>query len=292
MKATALAHPPGSPGGAGALEGPGRDLGPGSPAGASGLDARRGPARSLAWRLDAGLAPDHGPLPAARGGSAPWRASAGPSRPANPSWSMATTTWMASRPRPCWCAPWRKLGAEVSFFIPNRFSDGYGLHLDCIAELKATRAPGLLISVDCGVRRVDEVRASTELGLDWVITDHHALGPELPPACAVVHPHLGTTPTGPGGRGCGLQTGPGPPGCRAPPAGPRRGLPGWTPQAGGPRHRGGRHAPGGRECAAGAAGSRCPGREERSRTWRPCCGPRRRRVPSGPRTSPSGWRRG
>jgi single-stranded-DNA-specific exonuclease len=83
-----------------------------------------------------------------------------------------------------------KLGAEVSFFIPNRFSDGYGLHLDCIQELKATRDPGLLISVDCGVRSGTEVKASTELGLDWVITDHHALGPELPPACAVVHPHL------------------------------------------------------------------------------------------------------
>jgi len=83
-----------------------------------------------------------------------------------------------------------RLGAEVSFFIPNRFSDGYGLHLDCIQELKATRAPSLLISVDCGVRSVDEVRVSAELGLDWVITDHHALGPELPPACAVVHPHL------------------------------------------------------------------------------------------------------
>jgi single-stranded-DNA-specific exonuclease len=83
-----------------------------------------------------------------------------------------------------------KLGAEVSFFIPNRFSDGYGLHLDCIQELKATRDPQLLISVDCGVRSVDEVKASSALGLDWVITDHHALGMELPSACAVVHPHL------------------------------------------------------------------------------------------------------
>ena len=83
-----------------------------------------------------------------------------------------------------------KLGAEVSFFIPNRFSDGYGLHLDCIQELKATRDPGLLISVDCGVRSVDEVKASSELGVDWVITDHHTLGAILPPASAVVHPHL------------------------------------------------------------------------------------------------------
>jgi single-stranded-DNA-specific exonuclease len=84
-----------------------------------------------------------------------------------------------------------RLGAEASFFIPNRFSDGYGLHLDCIQELKAARNPSLLISVDCGVRSLAEVAASAELGLDWVITDHHALGAELPSACAVVHPHLG-----------------------------------------------------------------------------------------------------
>jgi single-stranded-DNA-specific exonuclease len=83
-----------------------------------------------------------------------------------------------------------RLGAKATFFIPNRFSDGYGLHLDCIRELKAARDPKLLISVDCGVRSVAEVEASAELGMDWVITDHHALQPELPPACAVVHPHL------------------------------------------------------------------------------------------------------
>lgn len=83
-----------------------------------------------------------------------------------------------------------KLGARVDFFIPNRFNDGYGLHLECIRELKETRNPGLIISVDCGVRSVDEVKASAELGLEWVITDHHALGAELPPACAVVHPLL------------------------------------------------------------------------------------------------------
>ncbi|MBS1767478.1 MAG: DHH family phosphoesterase [Acidobacteria bacterium] len=82
-----------------------------------------------------------------------------------------------------------KLGAKVSFFIPNRFSDGYGLHLDCIRELKVQRDPKLLVSVDCGVRSVDEVAASAELGMAWIITDHHGLGPVLP-ACTVVHPHL------------------------------------------------------------------------------------------------------
>lgn len=84
-----------------------------------------------------------------------------------------------------------RLGARADFFIPNRFSDGYGLHLDCIRELREARGPGLMISVDCGVRSVHEVDVSRELGLDWIVTDHHALGPVLPLAHAVVHPHLG-----------------------------------------------------------------------------------------------------
>jgi single-stranded-DNA-specific exonuclease len=84
-----------------------------------------------------------------------------------------------------------KLGGKVGFFIPNRFNDGYGLHLDCIRELAATRGPALMISVDCGVRSLAEVEASRALGLEWIITDHHALGAELPAAAAVVHPGLG-----------------------------------------------------------------------------------------------------
>jgi single-stranded-DNA-specific exonuclease len=85
-----------------------------------------------------------------------------------------------------------RLGASPRFFIPNRFSDGYGLHLECIREL----APEcrLMISVDCGVQSVEEVAVSRELGLEWVITDHHALGPSLPQACAVLHPTLGEQP--------------------------------------------------------------------------------------------------
>lgn len=86
-----------------------------------------------------------------------------------------------------------RLDAKPAFFIPNRFSDGYGLSLACIQEL-TQGGPGLLISVDCGVRSVAEVEASREWGLDWVITDHHALGSALPPAEAVVHPALGDYP--------------------------------------------------------------------------------------------------
>ncbi|MBI4912958.1 MAG: DHH family phosphoesterase [Acidobacteria bacterium] len=87
-----------------------------------------------------------------------------------------------------------RLGARCGFFIPNRFSDGYGLNLDCIREL-ATQVPGaLVVSVDCGVRSVEEVAASADLGLDWIITDHHTVGERLPRSLAVVHPALGESP--------------------------------------------------------------------------------------------------
>lgn len=96
-----------------------------------------------------------------------------------------------------------RLGGRVDFFIPNRFSDGYGLHLDCVRELVQARGPGLAISVDCGIRSPEVVSASREMGLDWIITDHHALGPVLPEACAVLHPELGECPV-PGLAGVGV----------------------------------------------------------------------------------------
>jgi single-stranded-DNA-specific exonuclease len=86
-----------------------------------------------------------------------------------------------------------RLGAKASFFIPNRFNDGYGLNLECIREVVAQRGPALLVSVDCGVRSVAEVEATRELGAEWIVTDHHALGEALPP-CIVVHPALGDYP--------------------------------------------------------------------------------------------------
>ena len=89
-----------------------------------------------------------------------------------------------------------KLGRKPEFFIPNRFNDGYGLHLDCIRELLQAGGPGLFISVDCGIRSLEEVAESAQLGIDWIITDHHATGPALPPAIAVLHPSLGEQPNG------------------------------------------------------------------------------------------------
>jgi single-stranded-DNA-specific exonuclease len=84
-----------------------------------------------------------------------------------------------------------KLGGHPEFFIPNRFDDGYGLHGECIRELLEAGGPGLFISVDCGIRSMAEVAESTDLGIDWIITDHHAMGSERPAASAVLHPEMG-----------------------------------------------------------------------------------------------------
>jgi single-stranded-DNA-specific exonuclease len=81
------------------------------------------------------------------------------------------------------------LGADVSTFIPSRVDDGYGLNADQIRR-HAARGIKLLVSVDCGVASVDEVRLANELGLTVVVTDHHQVGfhprPRLfIPACRV-----------------------------------------------------------------------------------------------------------
>jgi single-stranded-DNA-specific exonuclease len=80
------------------------------------------------------------------------------------------------------------LGASVEVFIPHRDRDGYGLNADVLHDL-ARRAAGLVVTVDCGVTAAAEVAAANAVGLDVVVTDHHDVPPELPPAVAVVNPH-------------------------------------------------------------------------------------------------------
>jgi single-stranded-DNA-specific exonuclease len=79
------------------------------------------------------------------------------------------------------------LGAQVLPYIPDRVSEGHGLK---IAALKKLRDQGvkLVITVDCGVTDVAEVRQAQEMGMDVVITDHHIPLGSLPPAAAVVDP--------------------------------------------------------------------------------------------------------
>lgn len=77
-------------------------------------------------------------------------------------------------------------GGRVGPYIPDRVDEGYGLNRDAIERI-ATQAT-LMITVDCGIRSVVEVEQAVALGIDVIITDHHTVGPVLPPALAVINP--------------------------------------------------------------------------------------------------------
>ncbi|MGI2335666.1 MAG: single-stranded-DNA-specific exonuclease RecJ [Dehalogenimonas sp.] len=79
------------------------------------------------------------------------------------------------------------LGADASPYIPHRMSEGYGLKTDALKKM-AAEGIKLVISVDCGVNAVAEVKAAAKWGLDIIITDHHLPGHEQPPAVAVIDP--------------------------------------------------------------------------------------------------------
>jgi single-stranded-DNA-specific exonuclease len=84
----------------------------------------------------------------------------------------------------------RALGAAPAWFLPRRLRDGYGVSLATVERL-AARGTALLITVDCGITAVEEVRAATELGLDVLVTDHHASrGDGRLPPCPVLHPAI------------------------------------------------------------------------------------------------------
>jgi single-stranded-DNA-specific exonuclease len=79
------------------------------------------------------------------------------------------------------------LDADVIGYIPNRFEEGYGLNKDALKELRS-KGVDLVITVDCGIRSLEEIDFAADLGLDMIISDHHHPGPELPKAQAVIDP--------------------------------------------------------------------------------------------------------
>lgn len=78
----------------------------------------------------------------------------------------------------------RELGAEVSWHLPSRFDEGYGLACETIERLAADGV-GLIVTVDCGITAVAEVARARDLGVDVIVTDHHRPGDELP-SCPIV----------------------------------------------------------------------------------------------------------
>lgn len=81
------------------------------------------------------------------------------------------------------------LGGRVKPYIPNRVDEGYGLNEEALRSL-LDEGVKLVITVDCGIRSVEEVAFGNALGLDLIITDHHSVGEDLPDALAVIDPKI------------------------------------------------------------------------------------------------------
>ncbi len=80
-----------------------------------------------------------------------------------------------------------RIGYPVSVFLPDRFRDGYGLHQRRLQEL-CDQGVQLFISVDCGTTAVAEIAAVRARGVDFIVVDHHSLGPVLPDATVLLNP--------------------------------------------------------------------------------------------------------
>lgn len=81
----------------------------------------------------------------------------------------------------------QQLGGNVDYFLPSRFDEGYGLHIEALRQFREAGA-SLVVTVDCGINAVEEAAFASEIGLDLIITDHHQpLGP-IKDAVAVINP--------------------------------------------------------------------------------------------------------
>lgn len=80
----------------------------------------------------------------------------------------------------------KELEINVKYYIPLR-DEGYGLNKDALNYIKE-EGGNLIITVDCGISSISEVEHCNDLGMDMIITDHHEINNELPPAHAIINP--------------------------------------------------------------------------------------------------------
>lgn len=76
---------------------------------------------------------------------------------------------------------------NVDFYIPDRYDEGYGVSKKGV-EFAAETGVGLIIVLDCGIKAVEEIAYAKELGIDFIICDHHVPDDELPCAVAILNP--------------------------------------------------------------------------------------------------------
>jgi single-stranded-DNA-specific exonuclease len=81
------------------------------------------------------------------------------------------------------------LNANVTYYNPDRLKEGYGININAVKKL-AKQEVSLIISGDCGITAFKEVEQAKELGVDFIVTDHHKPPQELPRAVSVLNPKL------------------------------------------------------------------------------------------------------
>ena len=81
----------------------------------------------------------------------------------------------------------KKLTPQVDYYIPHRYKEGYGVSKIGIDYAKQTGIQ-LIISVDCGIKSIELVEYAQQLGIDFIICDHHLPDAILPPAIAILNP--------------------------------------------------------------------------------------------------------
>lgn len=82
----------------------------------------------------------------------------------------------------------RLAGAQVSYHVPHRIREGYGMRTEVVEKAQADGVK-LIVSVDTGIRANEVVSHAGTLGIDVIVTDHHLPEAELPPAVAVLNPN-------------------------------------------------------------------------------------------------------
>ncbi len=83
----------------------------------------------------------------------------------------------------------RHLGAQVSYQIPSRMTEGYGINSRMVEDLHQS-GTRLIITVDNGIAALEPIRLAKQLGLGVIITDHHDIPPQVPPADGILNPKL------------------------------------------------------------------------------------------------------
>src|SRR5690625_4866724 len=81
----------------------------------------------------------------------------------------------------------KELGAICDFYIPNRFTEGYGLNEQAVKDAYKNGYQ-VIVTVDTGIASIAEADIAKSLGMDLIITDHHELQEQLPDAYAIVNP--------------------------------------------------------------------------------------------------------